>query len=255
MGIFKPSRVNKREYPGNANVIGPTTVPSFSESTAYCCSSTNVTGSCIGPEPILGCCGTYCYCPCCDVCCRCLETTCTASVPSGMYGMREQYCARESGAWGSGSTVSCGAEECVSCSNVGTKNVSGAVGNCYGFYVRCNGAEKIFLANNSTEAFTAWQGTSSTSGWTAVSNANSSLGSHGWCIFNVSQAGASWGGRSYWDTYVCCASNSDPGHYWTHTEFNSTHARNLNMRFGATNFFTRNNKTDTNYSRAIRTTS
>ena len=33
MGIFKPSRVNKREYPGNANVIGPTTVPSFSEST------------------------------------------------------------------------------------------------------------------------------------------------------------------------------------------------------------------------------
>ena len=56
MGIFKPSRVNKREYPGNANVIGPTTVPSFSESTAYCCSSTNVTGSCIGPEPILGCC-------------------------------------------------------------------------------------------------------------------------------------------------------------------------------------------------------
>ena len=52
--------------------------------------------------------------------------------------MREQYCVRESGM---GIWFNCimWAEECVSCSNVGTKNVSGAVGNCYGFYVRCNG--------------------------------------------------------------------------------------------------------------------
>ena len=47
-GIFKPSRVNKR-ISTECQLIGPTTVPSFSEST-YCCSSTNVTGSCIGPE-------------------------------------------------------------------------------------------------------------------------------------------------------------------------------------------------------------
>ena len=53
---FQTSRVNKREYPGNANVIGPTTVPSFSESLYIVEARQNVTGSCIGPEPILGCC-------------------------------------------------------------------------------------------------------------------------------------------------------------------------------------------------------
>ena len=202
MGIFKPSRVNKREYPGNANVIGPTTVPSFSESTRYCCSSTNVTGSCIGPEPILGCCGTYCYCPCCDVCCRCLETTCTIiSVPSGMYGMREQYCARESGM---GIWFNCimWAEECVSCSNVGTKNVS-LWGTVMDFMLGVMEQKKYSLQTIVLSFHSICRGTSSTSGWTAVSNINSSLGSHGWCIFNVSQSAVYSMGRKILLGHLC----------------------------------------------------
>ena len=252
MSPFRPTNINKRQYPGNANVIGPTTKASLNCSTTYCCSSTNVVGSCIGPDNILGCRYTYCYCPCCNVCCRCLETNCTKCVPSGMYSLPEQSCAAISNAWGTGSNVSCGDPVCLCCTSVGAVSVSGAIGDCYGFYVACVAPNKMFLAQNSTEAFSAWCGTSPTSGWTAVSNANSTLGSRGWCIFSESQASSAWGGRSYWDSYVCCADNSAPGFYWTHCEFNASHAVNLNMRFGATNFFTRNIKGCTNYSRAIR---
>ena len=47
MAPFRPSNLNKRAYPGNAGVIGPTTEPTSTTSTATVCSvTTDVCDTC-----------------------------------------------------------------------------------------------------------------------------------------------------------------------------------------------------------------
>ena len=166
MAPFRPTNINKRAYPGNANVIGPTTTATLGISTTTCCASTTSCGACACQNLCLGCICSFCACPCCNVVCGCSCTTCTKCVPSGMWSSSEQYNASIEGAWGTGVSSSNGSPTCLSCNSVGYTCVANIV-DCKGYFTCCSGT---------------WKGTSSTSGWTSVSHANSTLGSCGWFI-------------------------------------------------------------------------
>lgn len=97
---FRPSNINKRLYPGNGSVIGPTVTPTCGVSTTVCCTFISNIGFTTTASPVLGCRtqpSTCCYCPCCS-CCPCIVTTRT--VPSGMWKSSEQWDASIRDAWG-----------------------------------------------------------------------------------------------------------------------------------------------------------
>ena len=168
MAPFRPTNINKRSYPGNANVVGPTVAASLGITTTTCCSSTGVCGACACFPLNLGCCKSYCACPCCNVCCCCNCTTCTQTVPGGMWNASEQYTANVAGAWGSSSTSSSDTPVCLCCTGVGCTCVSN-LSDCEGYYI-C--APNYFFkdlgvvkACNSEACVSAWESASVTNGW------------------------------------------------------------------------------------------
>ena len=217
MAPFRPTNINKRAYPGNASVVGPTIEASLGISTTTCCSSTNVCDACTGPNNILGCRYTYCYCPCCNVCCSCDCTVCTQTVPGGMWKSSEQYTASVAGAWGSSSTSSSDTPVCLCCTNVGATSLSSACSDCGGFFIRCGpSTAKWFIAPSCTELCRVW-----TSRNDAVTCANSAVGSCGWFIHSITQwSDTLYPGGAYWDSKQSGISQW----YWSNTEHNGTYA-------------------------------
>jgi hypothetical protein len=206
MPPFRPNNLNKRLYPGNANVIGPTTCPSCTTSNTTCCSSTPSCGACVETTLSLGCRCTCCHCPCCCICCSCTETLCTRTTPSGMYKTSEQYCSRTLDRWGP-SSCSCGAATCLCCTNVGFACTT--IANDYkGFFICCGpSTTKWFVAPSCTQVNRDWY-----SSGDAVTTANSLMGSCGWFVPNCSQLqNPGYSCRTYWDSY------SSTG-YWSSTE-------------------------------------
>lgn len=100
MGTFRPSNLNKREYPKNANVIGPTTQPTCVETCTTCCSClcTTYGTECCVPTPGSSSSNKR-RCECFDCCGCCLCRVCTRTIPGGMYTPREQYCSIQNDTW------------------------------------------------------------------------------------------------------------------------------------------------------------
>lgn len=140
MAPFRPSNLNKRAYPGNANVIGPTTQASTGFTTTTCQSCTLVNGPCIStPEPVLGCRHTYRFCPSCCHVCQCTCTVCTRTQPSGMYKIEQVATAVKNNSWGP-STCSNTAASCVCAICCSVSALSAACTDMKGFFI-CKGPE------------------------------------------------------------------------------------------------------------------
>lgn len=217
MAPFRPQNLNKRAYPGNANVIGPTVQATVGLSTTTVCSSTNVCGACACQTP-LGCRCFFCACPCCDICCSCLVTTCTSSVPSGMWSSSEQYEASTRNAWGSGITTTAGLSTCLCSTNAGYACTTNST-DCKGFFSCCGpGTVKWFVSPDCAQYFPPGSpaaGDSWESRGTGVTCANTVMGSCGWFIAGIStmyglaQCGSYWsypnGQYGFWsDTLGSC---------------------------------------------------
>lgn len=218
MAPFRPANINKRLYPGNANVIGPTTITSLGLSTTTCFSSTNTCSACCCQPLCLGCRCSFCSCPCCNICCSCSCTVCTRTVPSGMWKSSEQYKARIADSWGNPS-CSNAAAVCLCCTDIGTTCIGNIV-DCKGFFWCCGGAVKYFVSPSCTEVNTNWDSRSS-----AVTSANNNMGACGWYVPGISELGNAYNCRSYWDSY----SNT---HYWSATQCYGRSAVYLNMSNG-----------------------
>lgn len=175
MTIFRPDRVNKRAFSGNAGFVGPTVTATCSASTTACESTTNSKDSCVCSALALGCRCSFCGCPCCDIICGFDCTVCTRTVPSGMWRTPGQYEARDRDAWGD-STSSSTPETCLCCINEGYANISNLV-DYKGYYIKQCGGTKIFAADSSSEINCCWACRTC-----AVANANSVLGSCGWFL-------------------------------------------------------------------------
>lgn len=215
MARFKPSHVNKRTYPGNANVIGPTVQATLGITTTTCCSCFNTCGACQSYAMQLGCrYGGGCARPCCDIICGCPCTTYNRNVPSGMWKSQEQYEAKQRDAWGE-TTSSSGSESCLSCTNIGYTCYGPGFVDLKGYYFRNSGGCWIALPGVNYWYQGAWQGTNGTS-WSVVSNANSNLGSCGWFVPNCSQGLSAWNCRTYWPMPY--------SYWWTTTERDSSSA-------------------------------
>jgi len=207
MAPFRPTNLNKRAYPGNASVIGPTVATSLGITTTTCCSSTNTCGACTGPIINLGCRCTFCAYPCCNICCSCNCAVCTPIIPSGMWNTSEAYEAKSRNAWGD-STCSASAATCLCCTNIGytcTTNQS----DCKGFFICCGpSTNKWFVAPSCTEVSRTF-----TSRSDSVTVANSCMGSCDWFVPTIGQAyNPGYTCRSYWDSYNCVE-------YWSNTTY------------------------------------
>lgn len=201
MAPFRPTNINKRLYPGNGNIIGPTNIPTVGFTTTTCCSSTNVCSACC-LQNILGCRCTFCACPCCNVCCSCSCTVCTRTCSSGIWKSSEQSSSSIRGAWGP-STCSSGAATCLCCTSVGNTCLSAAIADCLGFFYCCGpSTNKFFVSPSCTQT----GGVNWYSRGQAVSNANAQMGSLGWFVPDGGQLGSGSACRGYWDSFA-----SSPG--------------------------------------------
>jgi len=205
MPPFRPTNLNKRAYPGNASVIGPTCTATLGFTTTTCCACCGVLCGSSSESLSLGCrCALACcaFCHCCQ-CCNC--TVCDRTVPSGRYKASEQYEARSRDAWG---------DDSCSCCNITNFNV--CCGSCYstgtdykGFRIT-GGGPSWFVAPCSAQVYTSFHDRNS-----AVTNANSVMGSCGWFVPNCDALkDPGYTCRSYWDCYDC-------NWYWSNTEISS----------------------------------
>ena len=103
MSVFRISKLNKREYPGNSNIIGPTVATTCSQSNTTCSSCVNVCDAC-SRKAILGTQYVACTCACCDCLYRCTCTSITRTVPSGIWSITEQNEAKTRDSWGDSSS-------------------------------------------------------------------------------------------------------------------------------------------------------
>ena len=223
MPPFRPANLNKRAYPGNASVIGPTLTATLGFTTTTCCSSTICCGAC-NEQNVLGCRFTFCACPCCNVCCSCSQTLCDRTIPSGKWKASEQYEARSRNAWGD-DTCSCGAASCLcstanGCVCVGVTQIT----DCKGFFICCGPSTcKWFVAPACTQVSANWYSTGN-----AVTCANSLMGSCGWFVPDIGvMSDPGYNCRTYWDSY-CLTS------YWSSSETNAGRAPCINMTNGVT---------------------
>lgn len=223
MAPYRPTNVNKRAYPGNARVTGPTCQATCVATTNTCCSSTNTCSACTCYPLNLGCRCSCCACPCCNICCSCTETVCTRTIPSGIYKRTEQYDASIRDAWRA-SSCSCGPATCLCCTNVGVTCVTNVV-DCVGFFIYCGpSTNKWFVSPYCTQV--------SRSGYLindAVLQACTCMGNCGWFVPSYAQMqDPAYNNRSYWDQY-------DVANYWT-TTFNNSCPYYINMSSGTGSF-------------------
>lgn len=221
MSPFRPTNINKKAYPGNASVIGPTKNATISCSSTNCdiCSST-VCGAQSAEIFTLGCRCTTTTCPYCLCRCCCTCTVCNRTVPSGMWNVSEQYEARKRDAWGDSScsnTPSVG--YCTPCCGV----LCSVANDCKGFYICCGpSTNKWFVAPTSAEVTRGWYERADT-----VTVANSTLGSCGWFVPEINQlSNPGFSCRTYWDTY-------NNANYWTNTRRFGSFAWSFCMQNGA----------------------
>lgn len=195
MAPFRPTNINKRSYPGNASVVGPTRQATLGISTTTCFSSTNVCSACASYPLNLGCRCSFCACPCCDICCSCEETLCTRTVPTGRWKLTEQLEAKKRDAWGTNS-CDCNAPTCLCCTNIGITAI-GNLTDCKGFFICCGPSTcKWFVAPSCTEVSRTWYTSSD-----AVTVANSCMGSCGWFVPSIGGLqNPGYSCRTYWDT-------------------------------------------------------
>lgn len=203
MAPFRPSNLNKREYPGNGNVIGPTTEVTCVQVDTVCEQCYVSKDSCQLYE-ILGCRCMFCACPCCCNVCQCDCHVCTRTTPSGMWKTSEQYEAKSRDAWGD-STCTTDPAVCVCCVSQGCSDL-GNYCDCQGFYFCCNtGAScKLFVAPSCAEV---------QRGWPARADANtvatSVMGSYSYFVPGLGDLANSYSCRSYWDSYQSSVYYSD----------------------------------------------
>lgn len=134
MPTFRPANLNKRAYPGNASVVGPTLTATVGFTTTTCCTCVSqICGACTETLS-LGCrCGTICH-PFCHCCCCCSCTVCARTTPSGRWKASEQYEARIRDAWGDSTCSNTAATGfCSAC--CGTCTTSGT--DYKGFFINC----------------------------------------------------------------------------------------------------------------------
>tara|TARA_Y100000004_G_scaffold153615_1_gene177424 strand:- start:7475 stop:8287 length:813 start_codon:yes stop_codon:yes gene_type:complete len=214
MAPFRPSNLNKRAYPGNAGVIGPTTEPTSTTSTATVCSvTTDVcdTCACLGTAICLGCryfggCGSRCY----DSCRCCTETTTNITFKSGMYSINQQNTFKADNKWGSGISTSAGAETEFCTITKGIANTSGTQTDCKGYYIAqgdyngCPASTKWFVTPSTYECPQQFQSPSGTNtNWNSVNCSNVNLGSCGWFVPDAPfLRNPGWTCRSYWDCWT-----------------------------------------------------
>lgn len=222
MAPFRPSNLNKRAYPGNANVIGPTTKATLGINTTTCNTFISVVCGAASESFTLGCRFSTCTCPFCHCCCYCSCTVCTRTVPAGLWSSSEQYEARTRDAWGdtncvTGTTLGC----CSAC--CGTYSSTGP--DYKGFYVCCEaGVQKWFVAPSCTQVVRSWYSNAD-----AATVATSTMGSCSWFTPDcqaLKTAGFSC--RSYWDTYSNC--------YWSSSQFRGSRAWCVDMTNGSTGY-------------------
>ena len=213
MPPFRPANLNKRAYPGNASIIGPTCTATVGYTTTSCCSSTASCGAC-SETNILGCRCTFCNCPFCNICCSCPCTVCDRTIPSGRWKASEQYEARTRDAWGA-DTCSSGGATCLCCTNVGfaCTGISG-ITDCKGFFICCGPTtNKWFVAPACTQVSRTWFCREDT-----VTVTNSCMGACGWFVPSCGQMqDPGFSCRSYWDSYCSVShwsSTPAPGNAW-----------------------------------------
>jgi len=221
MAPFRPTNVNKRSYPGNANVLGPTVSTTLGISTTTCCSSTPSCAACCCQPLCLGCRCSFCGCPYCEFCCSCDCTVCTPNVPAGVWSSSEQYEASTRDAWGSDAISSAGPATCLCCVNVGFACTSNIV-DCKGFFICCGpSTEKWFVSPACTEVSRSWG-----SQVDAVTVANSCMGACGWFIPQLAKmSDPGYACRVYWDSYSLAS-------YSVNDAINGAHPYFLNMSSG-----------------------
>ena len=222
MAPFRPSNLNKRAYPGNASVVGPTRNAAVGFTTTTCCQTYNTLAACSQfCQPILGCrcVQNYCACPCCDICCSCQETLCDRTVPSGMWKSSEQYEAKKRDAWGV-DTCSCGAATCLCCFNIGRTSCNNTtLSDCFAFTTCITGDIAYAAAPSAVDCCDCFaSGTSTSTSWLTNACACVAYGNFNWFVPSCAVLkNAGYACRSYWDSYRSST-------YWSSTERNANYA-------------------------------
>lgn len=212
MALVRPTNINKREYPGNASLIGRTRTATLGISTTTCCSSTPSFGACVSSAP-LGCTSSCCHCTCCSVCCSCNCTVCTQNVPSGMWKISEQYEAASRSSWGSSSTSSSSAATCLCCTNVGFA-CTGSIVNFGGNHICSSGGVRWIASPPSSEVIRTWYARND-----AATRAQQDSGCTGWFIPSVTQLqNPAFVCRNNWERLEMF------GCYWSNTESSANRA-------------------------------
>jgi hypothetical protein len=231
MPPFRPANLNKRAYPGNASVIGPTCTATLGITTTQCCTFVSTLCGACTETLNLGCrCATT-SCPCCPCCCCCSCTVCARTVPSGRWKASEQYEARTRDAWGDTNCVT--GSVTGFCGSSGT--ITGSPVDCKGFFWCCGPSTcKWFVAPRCTEVCRSFNSTSN-----GVTVANSLMGSCGWFVPDLGNLYNGYLCRSYWDSY-CVNSQQDPegnfnyDHHWsTTTGPNASYGGSVAFRDGS----------------------
>lgn len=208
MAPFRPTNLNKRAYPGNANVIGPVTKPTCTPNTTTC----DIFSQCIfGTQSAetftLGCRCTSFTCPFCHCRCCCQCTVCTRTIPSGMWNISEQYEASSRDSWSSPSSSNT-APVGYCTPQCGT--VARCANDCAAFFVCCGpSTNKFFVAPSCTErCLNIYCITPQLAHTCACLNC---VGGTGWFIPNCTRLRtAGFECRSYWDSYKV-----GPEQYWS----------------------------------------
>lgn len=220
MAPFRPTNINKRAYPGNANVVGPTCVPTLGITTTFCCTfqSTLCGPTCY--TYTLGCRNLPISCSCCPCCCCCSCTVCDRIIGAGMWSQSEVLEASSRCAWGD--------DICVTGSQIGfcgpSGTISGSTCDCRGFLICCTPSRKWFVAPSCTQVGRGWYQRED-----AVTTANSLMGACGWFVPDLTQVGnPGYSCRSFWDSYT--------GSYWSSTQYSSHQAWRTNFSNGNSYF-------------------
>ena len=239
MAPCKPTNLNKRAYPGNGSVIGPTTQPTCCPTSTTCNSFVSTLCGSLTINWTLGCRNQPTFCPCCQCCCCCTCTVCDRTIPSGMWKSSEQWDAKKRDAWGP--------DTCSNTAPTGytTNNgtISGSSIDCYGFLI-CNAGptSKWFVAPSNTELSTTWYSRCDAASTPYSCYPDPSDGT-GWFIPSCSQflnPGVTC--LSYWDSYAATRN-------WSDTEVDGSNAWVVFLPGGTT---VSCSKSCTSYARAFR---
>jgi len=232
MAPYRPTHINKRAYPGNANVVGPTTRATVGVTTTQCCVCNCTLCGAAQLTYTLGCRFLPTAYPCCHCCCCCSCTIYDRTVPGGMWKSSEQWEAKSvRDAWGDDNCVT--GPQIGFCANSGT--ITGCTTDCKGFLIS---GTNWFVAPSCTQVATNWYSRND-----AVTVANSLMGSLGWFVPSMGPLqNPGYTCRIYWDSYSATS-------YWSSEEFDASNGCFVRFTNGVADRFSKSN---TIYVRAFR---